>query len=130
MNRPTGRAGPAAIRVLVVEDDALFAEMLAESLTAEGALVVGPVGRIAPAVALARQEPLDGALLDVTLAGDDAGPIAEALCQRGIPFIFMTGHHDKSALPPPFRAAPCLLKPFAIRDLQREVACRFHVSTA
>ena len=120
----------AGLRILVVEDSALMADTLADMLAAGGVTVIGPVGRIATAVALAQREILDGALLDVSLAGTHAGPVAEVLDRRGIPFIFLTGHSDLSILPDAFHAAPRLRKPFHIHDLQREVARRFRPPAA
>ncbi|MDA8251752.1 MAG: response regulator [Rhodospirillales bacterium] len=113
------------LRILVVEDSLLVAEIIVELLQMAGIEVVGPVGRLDPAIALAQHEQLDGALLDVNLAGENSGPIAEVLCARGIPFIFLTGYNDPAALPPQFRTAPLLVKPFRESDLEREVTARF-----
>ena len=38
------------------------------------------------------------AVLDVRLGRDEVGPVAQALAERGIPFLFHTGHADSSAL--------------------------------
>jgi len=113
------------LRILVVEDSVLVADVIAEALETAGATVIGPVGRIDPAMRLARDEALDGALLDVNLSGANSGPVAAALRARGIPFIFLTGYNDTSALPALFRDAPRLLKPFRERELMAEVALRF-----
>lgn len=113
------------LRVLVVEDMLMVAEMIADMLDSAGARVVGPVGRVGAALDLARQAELDGALLDVNLAGESSGPVAEALCDRGIPFIFLTGYSDTSALPAAFRETPRVLKPFRERELEEAVLARF-----
>ena len=113
------------MRVLVVEDMLMVAEMLAEALTIAGVEVVGPVGRIGQAIALARQAELDGALLDVNLAGEHSGPVAEVLHARGIPFVFLTGYSDAGVLPAMFRSAPRLVKPFMEQELEAEMAVRF-----
>ena len=103
-------------RILVVEDTLLIADLLADQLRDEGFDVVGPVPRVAQALALATAERLDGALLDINLAGEECFPIASALSARGIPFAFLTGYAD-SIMPPSFRDMPRLTKPFKLGDL-------------
>ena len=121
------RAGESleGLRVLVVEDVLLVAEMIAEMLAAGGIRVVGPVARVASALVLAREETLDGALLDVNLAGENSGPVAEALTARGVPFIFLTGYGDAGALPPNFRDTPRIAKPFREQELATAMTARF-----
>lgn len=94
----------------------LVAEMIAEALQEEGCAVVGPVPRLREGVALASEERLDGALLDVNLAGEHCFPIAEALTARGVPFAFLTGYGD-GALPPAWQGVPRLGKPFDLGAL-------------
>jgi len=107
----------AGLRVLVVEDSLLVAEVIAETLEDCGCSVVGPVSRVQRALPLAEHEALHGAVLDVNLAGEFCFPIAEALDARGVPFIFLTGYGDAEALPPRFQARPVVGKPFVPRDL-------------
>ncbi len=121
----TAPADLNGLRVLVVEDTLLVAEMIAEILEIAGVTVIGPVSRVGAAVELAQRERLDGALLDVNLAGENAGPIAAALRTRGIPFIFLTGYGDAGALPSAFRDAPHMAKPFRERDLREAMVARF-----
>ena len=125
----TPAADLTGLRVLVVEDTLMVAEVIAETLEMAGVTVIGPVGRVGTALALAERETLDGALLDVNLAGENSGPVAEALRARGIPFIFLTGYGDTSALPPAFRHAPHMAKPFQERDLREAMAARFLLQT-
>jgi CheY-like chemotaxis protein len=102
----------SGLRILVVEDMLLVAEAIADLLERRGCEVVGPVSRMQRALSLAREAPLDGAVLDVNLAGEFSFPVATALDERGIPFVFLTGYDDASAFPPNFRTAPHLGKPF------------------
>lgn len=122
--------GLAGLRVLVVEDSLLVADMIAELLEDAGVTVVGPVGRVPAALALAEREALDGALLDVNLAGQHSGPIAAALHIRGIPFIFLTGYSDAGALPAEFRDMPQMAKPFRQRDLEARMVKSFRPGQA
>jgi CheY-like chemotaxis protein len=98
------------IRILVVEDDYLLATELKHDIEKLNGEVVGPVGRRAQALALARTEPLDGALLDINLNNGDTLEVAEALRERGVPFAFVTGYRDRE-LPAALAGAPRLVKP-------------------
>jgi CheY-like chemotaxis protein len=99
------------VRILVVEDNFLAAEVVRDLLESGGCSVVGPVGRIADALRLAENEALDGAILDVNLNGERCFPIALALRQRGVPFVFLTGYDDEAIIPVELRPARRLGKP-------------------
>ena len=99
------------VRILVVEDNFLAAEVVRDLLESSGCAVVGPVGRIADALRLAEQEALDGAILDVNLNGERCFPIALVLRQRGVPFVFLTGYDDEAIIPQELRPARRLGKP-------------------
>lgn len=111
-------------RVLVVEDSYLVAMALEQSLQLMGCEVVGPVGQVARAVDLASREPLDGAILDVNLAGETVFPVVEELQARRIPFILASGY-DAAVLPDRFRSVPRLKKPFDARKLEEMVRSVF-----
>lgn len=102
----------------------LVADVLAEELGDAGCEVVGPVSRLQAAMRMAREEQLDGALLDVNLAGERSFPVAAILRERGIPFIFLTGYAEDAILPE-FRASPCLMKPFRSEEMTRLVGSSF-----
>jgi DNA-binding response OmpR family regulator len=114
------------LRILVVEDSLLIADMIVDVLCDCGCTAVGPAPRLAPGLMLAAAERLDGALLDVNLAGEPCFPIAAALGARGVPFAFLTGYGD-GGLPAEYRAAPRLTKPFTIETLLGLVARCFAV---
>jgi CheY-like chemotaxis protein len=103
-------------RILVVEDNFLAAEVVRDMLESSGCKVIGPVGRVADGLRLAEQEELDGAVLDINLNGDWCFPIAQALRQRGIPFIFLTGYDD-AAIPTELRPVRRLGKPIVGQQL-------------
>src|SRR5215469_12275293 len=92
------------LRILIVEDNFLVADTICEVLADRGCEVVGPVPSLERGWKLAQEEALDGAVLDVNLAGEASFPLADALAKRGIPFLFLTGYDDKSAVPEAFRA--------------------------
>ena len=105
------------LRILVVEDNFLAAEVVRDALERSGCTVVGPVGRVADGLHLAEQEKLDGAVLDINLNGDRCFPIAHALANRGVPFVFLTGYDSSTVIPAELRATPRLAKPVLEQQL-------------
>ena len=106
---PTSLAGR---RVLLVEDELMLALDVEIALTEEGAEVIGPIDDLAVGLALLDREPvLDAAVLDIDLHGEDVFPLAERLRARGVPFLFHTGHGDRTALARHFAGVPVCTKP-------------------
>lgn len=108
-------------RILVVEDELLIAVMIEGRLQELGCIVVGPVGRLDDALRLAGNEALDAAVLDVTIRGGLAYPVADLLRARGIPFVLASGY-GSWALPAAYQDQPRLTKPFTLTELERQVA--------
>jgi DNA-binding response OmpR family regulator len=106
----------SGLRILVVEDSVLVADVIAEALRDHGCIVVGPVPKLEQGLVFANGEPLDGALLDVNLSGERCFPIAAVLAARGVPFAFLTGYGE-GAIPAEYRGAARLAKPFSIVHL-------------
>jgi DNA-binding response OmpR family regulator len=78
--------------VLIVEDDAFVASMMEGVVEDFGYQVVGPMLDFQSALRSADVDEVDFALLDFNLGdGETAVPIAKALAERGIPFVFTTG---------------------------------------
>ena len=94
--------------ILVVEDDYFIAWALVDELTSFGAHVIGPAASVEEALALLANQPTDGAILDVSLSRDKVFPVASALTDRGIPFVFATGY---SEVPPTWQHVPRYEKP-------------------
>lgn len=105
------------LRILVVEDSVLVADTICDLLAEHRCQVVGPAGNLERGWKLAREEALDGAVLDVNLGGVLSFPIAGTLSERGIPFLFLTGYDDISVMPPEFRAVQRVTKPFDFTDI-------------
>jgi DNA-binding response OmpR family regulator len=116
----------AGFRILVVEDNALLVLDIADALSDAGAEIVGPAVSVKTAVSLARSEPLDGGVLDVTLKGGDVYPIARMLTEQGKGIVFVTGMLDTSALAKEWPKAKVLSKPSSPQDLIKATAevCR------
>jgi CheY-like chemotaxis protein len=108
-------------RVLVVEDEMLIGMLLEDMLTDMGHTVVAIVPRVNEALAAAQREEFDLAILDVHLNGQAVFPVADALIERGIPFVFATGYGERG-LPEQYRKRPILQKPFAKDDLEKILA--------
>jgi CheY-like chemotaxis protein len=118
------RADLTGWRVLIVEDQMIIAMEIEDVLLELGCVVVGPIGTVDAALALARKEALDAAILDVSLDDEKVFPVAEMLQARGIPFIFSTGYGE-AALPEKWRTPLRLSKPFQrdqIETLMRGMA--------
>lgn len=105
-------------RILVIEDEMLIGMLLEDMLVDLGHEVAGVVPRVSQALLSVEQETFDIAILDVHLHGESAFPVADALMQRGIPFVFATGYGERG-LPDSYRGRPVLQKPFARADLER-----------
>ena len=103
-------------RILLAEDEALLALLLAERLEEAGFRITGPAKSVAAALALIEQEGCDAAVLDVQLGKETAAPIAQALRSRSIPFLTLSGYSE-SQRPPVFDGAPMMVKPVRMHDL-------------
>lgn len=110
----------AGKRVLVVEDESMIRMLLEGMLTDLGHTVAAEAGGIDEAVALAKKETFDVAVLDVNLNGHPVTPVVEILVERGVPFIFASGYGQRG-VPEAYRAIPTLQKPFQADALARAI---------
>lgn len=117
-----GRVDLSGLRLLVVEDNYLMAEVLADTLGDFGCEVVGPAPDVATGRELARDSDLDGALLDINLFGEFCFPIARVLSDRGIPYVFVTGYDSTRMIPAEFALVPRLAKPVETGHLATAIA--------
>lgn len=114
--------------ILLVEDEMMVAMMFEDALTDLGYSVI-KAARVAKAVQLAAAEVIDGAILDLNVAGEAVYPVADVLQDRGIPFIFATGYGDQR-LRSDYLGWPTLAKPFHLANLARVVAQAFGTGVA
>jgi light-regulated signal transduction histidine kinase (bacteriophytochrome)/CheY-like chemotaxis protein len=118
----SARVSLAGLRVLLVEDQVLIALDAENSLKLLGAsqVVIAPSAEHAMK-AINHAKP-DLAVLDVNLGDHTSTPIAEALRNLGVPFMFATGYGDTVMLPDSMRTVPIVRKPYAGAALEEAVA--------
>ena len=116
----SAKASLAGLKVLVVEDEALVSMLLEDMLSDLGCEIVGPIMRLAEALAAAEDtaQAMDIAILDVNLAGERSFPVAEALERRGCLFVLATGYDD-AGIDERWRDRPMLRKPFLPHQLEQ-----------
>ena len=83
---------------------------------------IGPLTTIEDAREAARQQLLDGAVLDLKLGRHLCFPVCAILDARRIPFIFLTGYGDLSMIPVELRSTPVICKPFESREMKSALA--------
>jgi CheY-like chemotaxis protein len=103
-------------RVLIVEDEMLVALMIEDLLAELGCSTLGPCGSLGKALEAAQTGMFDLAILDVNLGGEMVYPVAEALAERHIPFLFLSGYGEE-AIPPGHAGWRVCAKPFKANDL-------------
>ena len=108
-------------RVLVLEDEWTIAELIKDALEGAGYEVVGPIGRVAEALALLKRERCDAAVLDMNLHGERSFGVAEMLAGTSTPFVFVSGY-SAAVLPAAFVERPLMQKPIDTTTLCRWVA--------
>lgn len=107
------------MRVLIVEDEPLLAMLLEESIADLGHEPVGAAATVAQALALLDYGPVDCALLDYSLGGENTSiPVAERLVRDRVPFTYLSGHAalDKRSGAPD---GPLLNKPASMDGIAR-----------
>ena len=111
MAEPSPTEALTGRRILVVEDEALVAMMIADTLADIGCEIVGPVATTRDALDLLRRTPVDGATLDINLTHEEVLPVAEALDSHRIRFLLITGYDQENVLRR-YRRWPMVQKPF------------------
>ncbi|MFZ4383049.1 MAG: HWE histidine kinase domain-containing protein [Sandarakinorhabdus sp.] len=112
---------PVAPRLFVVEDSYLLILALESMCEHFGWQMVGPASRLDQAMATARTESFDAALLDINLNGEMSWPVADLLKARGIPFAFSTGYDQTDMLPARLVGAPVFAKPYRMADIEKRL---------
>jgi CheY-like chemotaxis protein len=111
--------------ILVVEDEVIVAYDLVGIIEQAEGVVVGPAHCVKDGLSRLDNGPIDVALLDVNLNGELVFGLADALEERHIPFVFLSGH-SKDMTPARHRGH-CLLNkpcnaPGVVRALSEAIA--------
>jgi CheY-like chemotaxis protein len=109
------------VRLLIVEDEYFLAQDLADHFQSLGAKVLGPAGAVADALSLLGLHEVEGAVLDVNLRGERVYPVADALIQRDVPFVFAWGYGGELE-PDVYTHVPRCIKPVDFVLLTRVLA--------
>lgn len=120
-----GRQPLDGLRILVAEDNVLAAMELEQVLEECGCEIVGPAATVEQALRLAREERVDGAVLDVNLRDQAVFPVAHELVRRGVRMIFATGYEDGYVFPAHLAGYTRLRKPYAGQELKRLMVATF-----
>jgi len=119
-NAKTARAS-----VLIVEDEEIVAQDLANTLARLGYTVIGSTAKGEEALVLVREQHPDVVLMDIRLAGAmDGVETAERLRRENdAAVIYLTAHSDRTTLDRAKRTEPFgyILKPFEKRQLETHI---------
>jgi len=110
----------ASRRILVAEDEIFLAMMLQDLLEDRG-YEVFKVACVSDALASIDAVAPSAAILDVNLGGEQVYPVARALRERGIPFMFATGYGERR-LPSEFEGERTLQKPYFPRSIDTHLS--------
>lgn len=105
------------VKIVVVEDEPLIADNIADLLEKHGYEVVGIADKADTALQIIENDKPDLALLDVNIEGNVDGIGLAA--QLSIPFVFLTSYYDQKTLDRAKLTNPSgyIVKPFKERDL-------------
>jgi len=112
---------PEAKRTLIVEDSYLLGLQMKTDLENLGMIIHGPVPSVQQAMSLIENEQVDAAILDINLGSENSFPIAHALVNRNIPFIFITGYDDLILNDNEFQEHELFRKPIRVQALYEAV---------
>ena len=109
------------LQILILEDEAITAENLKETLLSLGYGVVGIASNSTDAVNFLTNRKVDLAILDIHIQGDKNGIWVANQIRKfyKIPFVFLTAYGDEKTIIEATSARPYgyLLKPFTKRNL-------------
>lgn len=109
----------SGLRILVVEDNYMVAQLLSEILENLGCVVIGPFPTAQSGLLASENNILDGAVLDANLGdGATSAPVAAALKAAAVPFLVATGYGSLALSDETLDRAPRIAKP--INDVELE----------
>ena len=108
-------------KVLVLDDEALIAFDLAETVADLGCKVVGPAITLKEGFELADAEEPDLALLDINIAGDVVWPLAAYLAEKGCDLVFISADVNHRKVCDKFSRSPLIEKPASPERIARAI---------
>jgi CheY-like chemotaxis protein len=111
-------------RLLLVEDETMVGLFMEELLGELGFDPTCPITNLAEAVAAAKRERYDGAVLDMNLQGESVYPLAELLTAQDVPFVFVTGY-SRGGIEERFSGVPVVQKPVTSEALAQALYGKF-----
>jgi CheY-like chemotaxis protein len=106
--------------VLLVEDEMFVALDLQMVFEDEGWRVAGPFPSTLEALEYLAANRPDCAVLDVRLVDGDVFPVADALANMQVPFVFHSGHAENAQLSSKYPDSKLYSKPCRPSDLLEE----------
>jgi CheY-like chemotaxis protein len=106
---------------LIVEDNVIIAMEAEDLLRGFGFTDCRIAGSVETAMDLLENAEVSFAMLDVNLGKDTSAPVATALNERGIPFIFASGYGERSLQTGAFKGVPVVTKPYGERDVRAAI---------
>jgi CheY-like chemotaxis protein len=129
VDAPSSGANPHPLRgsgsgliVLLVEDQTIIALDTEIMLAELGASSVQSFTTSDSALQWLAASTPNVAVLDIALGATTSYPVAEALLQRAIPFVFTTGYGESHLVPPRFSKVPIVHKPYGAENLLEGLA--------
>lgn len=119
-----------AINILIVEDEAILAMALCDSLESEGYCVVGMASNGAKAIDLFRRNDVDLLLCDINIRGDIDGieTVRQLIAIRPVPVIYLTAFSDQETVERAKETAPAayMTKPHNLLNLRIAIELAIH----
>lgn len=103
--------------VLIVEGNVHLALDLSNAVERLNGIVVGPVGTMEEAFAIADRQSIAAAVLALELSGASTTPLAEALIKKRVPFVIHADTYIPSSLSVLRPGIPVLIKPIDPQDV-------------
>lgn len=117
----SGRADLIGGPVLLVEDSLIIAMDAEDILERLGATRVATAASVTGALAELAATRFALAVLDFNLGVETSLPVADALRDAGVPFVFATGYGEQLTLPPEHEGARVMQKPYTAANVARVV---------
>ena len=113
--------------VMLIEDDPLNAFVLQDIVSELGYEVVGVVGSLSWAIEFVatKADTIDAAIVDINLNGIMSYPAAEALVERSVPVIFVTGYRATAIAPSSLAHITVVQKPYSSAQIAQALGCVF-----